>query len=552
MSRGDATNHVLLPFQGRWVGDMLDPRIHFLLCEKSRRVGITWATGAGAVLLAAGLQPQDVWYIGYKEGLALEFVNDCADWASKLQRAVSVRRGGLRIVLCESGGAEGVPMPTVVNDRGEAIGARPGVHAVMHRVIEEVQGTQPGGQVLQGEKNDILSFRVRLATGKRISALTSAPKNLRGLQGVVVIDEAAFHDQFEELLKAAMAFLMWGGSVVVISTHDGVDNPFNKICEAVRAGKRPGVLHRVPLQQAVQEGLYRRICRVLRRPWTEEGEQAWVAELYEHYGPGASEELDCVPAKQGSTYISVTLVESCMYTVPEGQCRVLRLSFDDEFSLMPEERRAAHIDEWCALELEGLLAELPEGAPHFLGFDFGRVSDLTVFAPATLRQDLVRHVPFLVELRNVPHVQQLQVLAFIADRLPLLSGIWADAGGNGSFLAEAAADRYGPSVVEQVKISGAWYAEHLPPFRAAFQDQLLSIPSDLDVRNDVADFRLEGGVPKLPASRSKGRDGKGRHGDAGIALLMVYSASRADDAQRYWAAVGGMGREELERVFGER
>ena len=88
-----------------------------------------------------------------------------------------------------------------------------------------------------------------------------------------------------------------------------------------------------------------------------------MADLYEHYGPGAREELDCVPAKQGSTYISVTLVESCMYTVADGPSRVLRLDFDDEFSLLPEEQRAAHIDEWCAVELETLLDELPCSVP---------------------------------------------------------------------------------------------------------------------------------------------------------------------------------------------
>ena len=36
-----------------------------------------------------------------------------------------------------------------------------------------------------------------------------------------MIDEAAFHDDLPELLKAALAFTMWGGVVRVISTHNG-------------------------------------------------------------------------------------------------------------------------------------------------------------------------------------------------------------------------------------------------------------------------------------------------------------------------------------------
>ncbi|WP_237172075.1 hypothetical protein [Pandoraea norimbergensis] len=60
-------------------------------------------------------------------------------------------------------------------------------------------------------------------------ALTSRPSNLRGRQGTIVIDEAAFHDQLSELLKAALAMLIWGGRVRVISTHNGTDNAFNEL-----------------------------------------------------------------------------------------------------------------------------------------------------------------------------------------------------------------------------------------------------------------------------------------------------------------------------------
>jgi phage FluMu gp28-like protein len=35
----------------------------------------------------------------------------------------------------------------------------------------------------------------------------------------VVIDEAAFHESLEELLKAAMALLMWGGQGQAINSR---------------------------------------------------------------------------------------------------------------------------------------------------------------------------------------------------------------------------------------------------------------------------------------------------------------------------------------------
>lgn len=47
-------------------------------------------------------------------------------------------------------------------------------------------------------------------SGFRIVALSSRPSNLRGRQGIIVIDEAAFHEQLDELLKAALAMLIWG------------------------------------------------------------------------------------------------------------------------------------------------------------------------------------------------------------------------------------------------------------------------------------------------------------------------------------------------------
>ena len=75
-------------------------------------------------------------------------------------------------------------------------------------------------------------------SGFRVVALSSRPSNLRGRQGIIVIDEAAFHEQLDELLKAALAMLIWGGKVRVISTHDGDDNPFNTLIGDIRAGRQ--------------------------------------------------------------------------------------------------------------------------------------------------------------------------------------------------------------------------------------------------------------------------------------------------------------------------
>lgn len=126
------------------------------------------------------------------------------------------------------------------------------------------------------DKN-IKTFTIRFpASGFRIVALTSRPSNLRGRQGTIVIDEAAFHDQLSELLKAALAMLIWGGRVRVISTHNGTDNAFNELVEDIRAKKRKGTVHRITFQDAVADGLYRRVCLRLGKEWSASDEAAWM------------------------------------------------------------------------------------------------------------------------------------------------------------------------------------------------------------------------------------------------------------------------------------
>ena len=87
----------------------------------------------------------------------------------------------------------------------------------------------------QNYAEQVQAFRLKFASGFKIVALPSVPRALRGKQGLVIIDEAAFHKDLAEVLKAAVALLMWGGQVVVVSTHDGSANPFNLLLDDIRA-----------------------------------------------------------------------------------------------------------------------------------------------------------------------------------------------------------------------------------------------------------------------------------------------------------------------------
>jgi phage FluMu gp28-like protein len=83
-----AATGILLPYQARWVADRSD--VKFM--EKSRRVGISWAEAADDTLYASEAgsgEKRNVWYIGYTKDMALEFINDCGNWARAYNLAAS-------------------------------------------------------------------------------------------------------------------------------------------------------------------------------------------------------------------------------------------------------------------------------------------------------------------------------------------------------------------------------------------------------------------------------------------------------------------------------
>lgn len=457
----------LLPYQNRWCYDLSPVKI----CVKSRRIGISWATAAGAVFDAAGTDSLDSWLIGYSEDMAREFIRDCGEWARILQR---------------------------------------GAAAINY-------------SVLAGEEDGILTHAIRFASGSRITALSSRPTNIRGKAGHVIIDEAAFHDDLDELLKAAMALLMWGGRVSIISTHDGVDNAFNRLLNDVASGRKNYSVHRITIDDALSEGLYRRICETQGIEWSQESEAMWREELFSLYGDDANEELLCIPVNSGGTYISRGLIEAAMFPAP-----VLQLGQPDDFVQRSDNYRKAEIGQWCETQLLPLLNGLPKTQEHYLGIDFGRVDDLSVLAPITLMRDMSRKVPFVVELRNVPFLEQAQIVSYVLNRLPRFVKVALDSTGNGQFLGERCKQLHGgEKKVEAIWMSQKWYAENLPKLKAAFEDGTIKIPRDSDIASDLGSFTVIDGVPRLPKlKRAESEDKtKTRHGDSAIAIALAYYAS---------------------------
>ncbi|MFW2163149.1 baseplate J/gp47 family protein [Acinetobacter beijerinckii] len=74
---------VLLPYQQAWIEDKSQLKI----AEKSRRIGLTWAEAADAVLDAASQDGQNCYYLGYNKDMTVEFIQACAMWAKAFDAA---------------------------------------------------------------------------------------------------------------------------------------------------------------------------------------------------------------------------------------------------------------------------------------------------------------------------------------------------------------------------------------------------------------------------------------------------------------------------------
>ncbi|WP_420553987.1 hypothetical protein [Neptuniibacter marinus] len=477
---------IFLPYQQRWFED----ESQIMLAEKSRRTGLTWAEAGRNVLNAAKPRRRggcNTFYVGSKQEMALEYIAACALFA---------------------------------------------------RAFNELADADVYEQTFwdSAKKEEILTYMIRFPkTGRKIQALSSRPSNLRGLQGDVVIDEAAFHESLEELLKAALALTMWGNKVRLISTHNGVDNAFNTYIQDVREGRKDYSVHRITLDEAIAEGLYKRICYVTGQEWSLEAEKKWRDDLYKNAPntESADEEYGCVPKKSGGNYLSRVLIEAAM--VADHSINIHRFEAPEGFEGWTPEMREAEVDDWCRINLLPELKKLDPADRHVFGEDFARHGDLTVFVPLAIKPSLRKRETFRVELRSLTYEQQRQVMFYICDRLPRRGGMAFDATGNGGYLAEQAALKYGAGMVDQVHLSASWYHEWMPKLKGELEAFNIEVARHQTTLDDLLAIKVENGVPLIDKGRTKDLQSAGgrgkRHGDFAVGLVMAVRASWMDGGE---------------------
>lgn len=458
---------VFLPYQQRWA--KLANSTALAVAEKSRRIGLTWGE-AGTAVLQASLSRKaggsNVYYMGYNLDMGRDFIDDCADWAKAFGIAAS---------------------------------------AVGEVVVDD------------GDK-DVKTFRITFDSGFEIVVLPCTARSLRGKQGRVILDEAAFMDDLDAILKAALALIMWGGQVRVISTHLGEMNPFNQLIQKIRAGQQAGKVFRCTFEEALADGLYERIMLVTGKPANDNHKAEWAQGIRDFYGDAASEELDVIPSKSSGTYIPLVLLERQARDIP-----VVRWEEGASFTAASPTERELACELWIERNLVPLLDRLDASAEHVLGSDFARYGDISCIFPLAIGKDLTRTPPFVVEMRNIPYEQQRKVLFWVIRHLPRFRKGVLDATGNGEYMGEVAQDEFGTSVIEALKLTSGWYQENMPKMKAGLEDDRLVLPRDRETLGDFSTLKLVGGVPKVA-----GKPVKGRHGDAAVACALGYWASTLD------------------------
>lgn len=482
----NCSDEILLPYQKAWIAD----KRAVVIGEKGRRTGLTWTEALAQVLIACSAKDaggMNCFYLAYNKDMTKDFIQTCSWWAKALNIAAE----------------------------------------------EEEIWPDP-----QNPEKDILVYQIRFASGFYIQALPSKKTALRSKQGRACIDEAAFVEDFDELLKSALSLTMWGGQLRIISTHDGYDNPFNLLILDVLAGRRPYGHQRIPFDEAVEQGLYKRICLQIGKEWSLEDEKAWVAQEVKQHGEAADEELFCIPGKGTGRYFPRSLLEQC--SLP--QKALLRKALADEFLQENEALRRATIKEYFEDYVKECLAEVKGYC--YGGLDFARSGDLSVLWFFEQEHDLELNSLFVLEMRNWPFSAQEQLIELVLEELGrLLGGIAFDARGNGQQLAEYFALEF-PGFVHEVMISRKWYGENFPKLKARFEDRGIIIPRDTYILDDLREIVLDRGIPMV---RERTKDvGKGnlRHGDAAIAACLAVFAANNDEGGYVPCAYESVGKRE--------
>lgn len=262
----DNTSAIFLPYQSKWITD----NSRLKLMEKSRQIGLSWATAyaANERTAAAGAR-HDQWVSSRDDIQARLFLEDCKMWAG-----------------------------------------------IMNLAAQDL------GEVVLDPKDRISAYVLQFSSGKRIHSMSSNPDAQAGKRGGRILDEFALHPDPRKLWAIAYPGITWGGNMELISTHRGSHNFFNELIrEAREKGNPKGLsLHRVTLQDALDQGFLYKLQQML--PQDDERQDMDEAQYFDFIRAGCADEESfqqeymCAPADDDAAFLEYALIAAAEY--PEG------------------------------------------------------------------------------------------------------------------------------------------------------------------------------------------------------------------------------------------
>ena len=470
----------MLPYQAKWIKDRSLRR----LMEKSRRVGISYATAYDAVSQHSQKDRRiDTWFSSRDDLTAREF-----------------------IIYCQKFG----------------------------RVLGVAADVMFGETVLFGEdgKQSATASVQRFQNGTRINSISSNPDVFAGKGGDVGLDEFALRNNPRNVYDIAKATTAWGGRMSIISTHRGVKNFFNRLITDERSGdkrKQRGIsIHRVTLTMALEQGFLWKLQTKLAEDdprMAMDEDEYWSYEINGYSSrERAMQELECQPEDEETVYLPYDLLEGSFFTPQDDLVAHTEEATDFRgkkgkirYLLPPGVTPAGFRDYLAARRLAG--------GSLYHGKDVARRKDLSVDVIGEKRDGLLA-LRGVIEFDRVAFSRQEAVLYPL---MPLVARSCVDETGIGMQFAERAAEKFGAWRVEGITFNIGNKAMLAGPLHIAFQDRYLRIPNDELMLGDLRMVRKEtvGDHERFVASDDEDGDS---HADRFWGLALMLHASKGANA----------------------
>lgn len=425
-----------LPYQRRYIND----QSRFKIVEKSRRVGITYAQSYEDVEYSLTKGRRKVWFSSRDDSAAAEYIDYCRFFLEKLFG---------------------------------------------------IAAAYIGTEIVDPAK-DIQSRLIRMKNGSEIHAMTSAPGRFRSKGGKVILDEFAYHEHQEELYAAAQPAILRGDPIRIISTYNGMGNLYYRLVQKVKAGQLDWSLHRIPLVDAVGQGL---LDNIMDRTTTEKEQAAWLAEVRKNCVSNDIwlQEYCCTPVDSATAFITYELLAQ---------------------NEREEEKIIRDITEIRAMN------------EIYIGIDIGRKKDLTAvwITEKTESLYITRRV---ITLKDMSFSDQKAIIWPLLS-LPNLRRACIDSTGLGMQLSEEALQTFGRYRIEQVNFSGAVKESMAFGVLAKLQDKLFLIPDRNEIRESFHNIKrvvTAAGNIRFDAERTEA----GHSDEFWAAALSLYAADATDN-----------------------